>query len=317
MASTTSTQRPDTQPGQSLTVAITGASGLVGSALSKELSNQGHTVLRLVRKPPQSGDEIYWDPSSGAIDANALEGVDAVVNLAGVSIAGGLWTSGRKEAILRSRVDGTRLLSETLAGLDRPPQVLVSTSAVGYYGDGGDGILTEESPSGTGFLSDVCRAWEDAATPARESGIRVVHPRFGVVFAQEGGILPLIALPFKFGVGGNIGSGNQYMSWIAIDDLVAILIETITNNSLRGAVNAVSPNPVTNAAFTRALGATLHRPTFMKVPAKIARIVGGDLARELILVSQRAVPEKLQDAGFSFTYPNVEDALSRSLGKEA
>lgn len=300
---------------QPLRVAITGASGLVGSALVKELRNRGHTVLRLVRRPPKSEDEIFWDPSSGAIDANALEGLDAVVHLAGVSIASGLWTSSRKEAIRSSRVKGTALLSETLASLDRSPRVLVSTSGVHFYGDGGDQVLTEDSPPGKGFLAGVCREWEGAAAPARESGIRVVHPRFGVVFARKGGILPLMAMPFRFGVGGELGSGTQYMSWIAIEDLMAVLIEAITNESFEGPVNAVAPNPVTNAELTKALGETLHRPTFMRVPRRIATLVGGDLARELILMSQRVVPQKLLDSGFTFTYPEVGDALERYLGE--
>jgi uncharacterized protein len=304
------------QENQHMRIAVTGASGLVGKRLVSYLQSGGHDVLRLVRHTPRSDREIFWNPSTGEIDATLLEGVDAVVHLAGVSIAGGRWTKGRKAAIRDSRVDGTRLLSTTLAGLAHPPKVLVSTSAVGYYGDSGDRILTEDSPAGKGFLADVCRAWEAATAPASAAGIRVVNPRFGLVFAGDGGMLPLISLAFKAGVGGPLGNGRQYMSWIALDDLVNVVVESIENESLRGPVNAVSPKPVTSREFAKTLGRVLNRPSFMPVPAAAMKMVAGQLADELILASQRAVPAALQDSGFRFRFADLEDALRFELGRQ-
>lgn len=298
-------------------IAVTGASGLVGSRLVQRLEERGDSVYRLVRSEPASANEIHWNPTGGTIDRAALEGMDAVVHLAGASIAGGLWTEKRKRLIRSSRVDGTALLSQALASLAQPPKVLVSTSAIGYYGDGGQQVLTEGSASGTDFLAEVCRAWEGAASPARKAGIRVVHPRFGLVLDGEGGMLPLMSLPFKMGVGGEIGSGDQYMSWIMLDDLVDILLESIDNESLSGPVNAVAPHPVTNAEFTRAMGRVLRRPTFMKVPAFAAKAVGGQLVEQLILVSQRVVPAELNETGFAFRYPTIDTALQAAFGGSA
>jgi uncharacterized protein (TIGR01777 family) len=295
-------------------IAITGASGFVGSRLVKRLEAQGDDVYRLVRRVPASAHEIHWNPATGAIDANGLEGMDAVVNLAGVSIARGLWTAKRKKAIRDSRVDGTALLARTLASLETPPSVLVSTSAVGYYGDSGDRVLTETSQAGTDFLADVCVEWESAAKPAAIAGIRVVHPRFGLVLGRDAGILPIMSLPFKMGVGGKIGDGRQYMSWIWIDDLVKILVSSIENPTLVGAVNAVAPEPVTSAEFTKAMGRALKRPTFMTVPAFAAKAVGGEMVQQLILVSQRAIPERLQRTGFAFSYPTIDGALAAAFG---
>jgi hypothetical protein len=237
------------------------------------------------------------------------------VHLAGASIAGGLWTRKRKAAIRDSRIDGTQLLAKTLATLDQPPAVLVSTSAVGYYGSRGDEVLTETSAPGEGFLSDVVKDWEAAATPAATAGIRVVYPRFGVVLAGEGGMLPLISLPFRFGTGGPLGNGRQYFSWIAIDDLVGILFEAIVNDDLSGPVNAVAPQEVTNAEFTRTLARVLRRPAFFRVPAPIMKAAAGQLAEEVILVSQRTRPTVLQDTGFQFAFPTLEQALRYELGK--
>lgn len=298
-------------------VGITGASGLVGTRLATWLEERGDEVFRLVRSEPSAPNEIHWSPSGGTIDRKALEGMDAVVHLAGVSIASGLWTEKRKRAIRDSRVEGTALLAEALASLENPPKVFVSTSAVGYYGDGGTEVLTESSPSGDDFLAEVCRAWEAAASPAAEAGIRVVHPRFGLVLDGDGGILPLMSIPFKMGVGGAIGSGDQYMSWIMLDDLIDIIIETIDNEEMSGPVNAVGPNPVTNREFTEAMGKVLRRPTFMKVPAFAAKAVGGQLVEQLVLVSQRAVPQALIDAGFDFRYPTIEKALSAAFKRPA
>lgn len=307
MAEHTSLQSSSTT--KPLRIAVTGASGLVGNRLVKRLEGRGDIVHRLVRQEPKHENEIHWSPSGGTIDRAALEGVDAVVHLAGASIAGGLWTEKRKRLIRSSRVDGTALLSQALASLESPPQVLVSTSAVGYYGDAGDRELEESSPSGDDFLAEVVRAWEAAAQPAAKAGIRVVHPRFGLVLDGEGGILPLMSIPFKLGVGGKIGSGSQYMSWIMLDDLVDVLLESIDNESLAGPVNTVAPEPVTNAEFTKAMGRALHRPTFMAVPGFAAKAVGGELVESLILVSQRVVPEVLEDSGFRYRYPTIDSAL--------
>ncbi len=296
-------------------IAITGASGLVGRRLVAFLQGGGHRVSRLVRSAPKGSDEIYWNPATGEIDAAALEGVDAVIHLAGVSIAGRPWTASRKKAIRDSRIEGTTLIAKTIAGLQRKPAVFVSTSAVGYYGDGGSDILTEVSPSGNGFLADVCRDWEDAARPAAAAGIRVVHPRFGVVMAGEGGMLPLLARVFRMGVGGPLGDGQQYLAWIALDDLLGVLLESISNDALEGPVNAVAPETTTNNDFTRAMGSVLRRPTILRAPAFAIRTVAGEQATELILVSQRVLPQRLEEVGFQFAFPTLESALRFELGR--
>jgi uncharacterized protein (TIGR01777 family) len=298
-----------------LRIAVTGASGLIGSRLIPLLRTQGHEVVRLTRDGSSAPDAIAWDPAKGTIDRDALEGVDAVVHLAGVSIAGGLWTERRKAAIRDSRVDGTTVLAETLAGLARPPRVLVSTSGVGYYGDTGDREVREQSPRGGGFLAEVCEAWEAAAEPARAAGIRVVHPRFGLVLAGEGGILPLLARVFRTGAGGPLGNGRQYFSWIGLDDLVWILLETITNEALEGPVNAVAPETVTNGEFSKTLAYVLHRPAVFRAPARLARLAGGQLADELILSGQRTIPARLTEVGVPFAYPTLEAALRHELGR--
>ncbi len=298
-----------------LRIAVTGSTGLVGERLVGFLRAGGHEVYRVVRSEPRDDQEIFWNPSAGQIDAAGLEALDAVVHLAGVSISGGLWTEKRKKAIRESRVKGTDLLARTLAGLKTPPKVFVSTSGVNYYGDGGDRVSTEGTPSGEGFLTEVTRAWEAAAAPAAEAGIRVVHPRFGIVLAGEGGMLPLISLPFKLGLGGPLGNGRQWMSWIALDDLVGVLYETILNNDLSGPINATAPEPVTNTEFTKTLGTVLKRPTLFRVPAFAARAVGGLLAKELILYSQRVVPARLEEIGFHFAFPTLEPALRHELGR--
>jgi uncharacterized protein len=298
-----------------LRIAVTGSTGLVGERLIGFLRAGGHQVFRVVRRERRGDQEIFWNPAEGQIDAAGLEGMDAVVHLAGVSISGGLWTEKRKTAIRESRVKGTDLLARTLANLEAPPKVLVSTSGVNYYGDGGDRVSTESTPPGEGFLTEVTRVWEAAAEPAIEAGIRVVHPRFGIVMAGEGGMLPLISLPFKLGLGGPVGNGKQWMSWIALDDLVGVLYETILNEELSGPINATSPEPVTNAEFTRTLGMVLKRPTVFRVPAFAARAVGGLLAKELILPSQRVVPARLEEIGFRFAFPTLESALRHELGR--
>ena len=296
-------------------IAVTGASGLVGRRLVPFLRALGYDVVRLVRDAPAGSDAIRWNPDRGEIDREALEGVDAVIHLAGVSIAGGLWTRKRKAAIHDSRVNGTRFLATTLASLRRPPRVLVSTSAVGFYGNAGDAVLTEASPQGTGFLAGVCAAWESAADAARGAGIRVVHPRFGVVLAGEGGSLPVMMKPFQLGFGGAVGDGKQYFSWVALDDLIGILLEAVEHEGLDGAVNATAPEPVSNRQFGKTLGHVLHRPSVVPAPAPMMRLILGQLADELLLASQRVMPCRLQDAGFRFGYPTLEEALRHELGR--
>jgi uncharacterized protein (TIGR01777 family) len=296
-------------------IAISGASGLVGSQLVPFLQSGGHEVARLVRRRPNTADEIAWDPATGQIDAASLEGMDAVIHLAGVSIAGGRWTAARKAAILSSRQQGTSLLAETLARLQSPPRVLISASGIGYYGDAGSAPLTEESPRGDGFLAAVCQAWEEATAPAAASGIRVVLPRFGVVLAGSGGLLTRLAPPFRFGLGGPLGSGEQFMSWIDLDDALGVLLQAIADDRLTGPVNAVAPQAVSNRIFAETLGRVLHRPAVLRAPALALRLVAGELADELILASQLARPTRLEDVGFSFAFPTLEDALRHELGR--
>jgi uncharacterized protein (TIGR01777 family) len=289
----------------------TGASGLLGSALVPTLEADGHEVLRLVRRETTGEREVAWDPVAGTIDEEALAGVDAAVNLSGATI-GKRWTAERKAEILASRVDTTRLLAVTLARLEPLPKVIVSAGGVGIYGDRGDEILTEESEVGAGFLADVGKAWEEAAEPARAAGIRVVGFRQGVVLTRRGGILERLLTPFKLGVGGRVGDGKQWWSWVALDDLVAAYRLALTGD-LTGVYNLVSPNPVTNAQFTKALGRAINRPTVFPFPAFAARTVFGEMGNEVLLGSQRALPARLLEAGLSFTYPDLDAALTRVI----
>lgn len=290
---------------------VTGASGLLGSALVPALEADGHEVLRLVRRPPQGAREVAWDPARGTIDANSLAGVEVAVNLSGATI-GHRWSVARKAEIRGSRVDSTRLLSRTLATLDPRPSALISAGGVGIYGDRGDEILTEESELGEGFLPEVGKAWEEAADPARAAGIRVVHFRQGVVLTRRGGILERLLTPFRLGVGGRVGSGRQWWSWVALDDLVEAYRFALAGE-LAGAVNLLSPNPVTNVQFTRALGRALRRPTIFPFPAVAARAVFGEMGEEVLLGSQRALPKRLVDAGFAFRRGELAEALTRAL----
>jgi uncharacterized protein (TIGR01777 family) len=298
-----------------LRIAISGTSGLVGRQLVAFLTSGGHEVLRLVRVKTAGTSDIYWDPETGNIDAAGLEGLDAVVHLAGANISQGRWTDRRRMDILQSRVRGTSLLAETLAALARPPAVFISASAVGIYGDGGDALLTEASEHGDGFLPTVCEAWERAADPARRAGIRVVHPRMGVVITSAGGMLGRVLPLFKLGLGGHLGSGAQWMSWIALDDLLAMLLHMIHDDSLEGPLNAVSQAPVTNAEFTSELAHILRRPAYVRAPAAGLRLAFGDIADELLLESQRAVSTRLAQTSFSFTYPEIGDAIQFELGR--
>ncbi len=293
-------------------ILIAGASGLVGSALDLKLKAEGAEVTPLVRSAAKSG-EIEWHPNRGTIDGPALEGCDAVINLAGEGIANGRWTEAKKRRIIDSRVNGTRLLSETIANLSRKPKAFINASAVGFYGSRGDELVDEDSGPGEGFLAGVCRQWELATAPAEQAGIRVVKLRFGVILAKDGGIMGSILGPFKLGLGGKIESGEQVMSWVAIDDVVAAISFIIQNESLRGPINVVAPHPVTNEEFTKTLGRVLSRPTFMTMPAFAARLAFGEMADEMMLSSTRVAPKVLEGAGYKFRYPQLGAALEHLL----
>lgn len=299
-----------------LTVVISGASGLIGSSLRHFLTTGGHRVIRLVRDSREAGpDAIYWNPHTGEIDAHGLAGADAVVHLAGSSIAGGRWTDARKKSIHDSRTMGTGLVARTLAGLRDGPRTLVSMSAVGFYGNRGAERLTESAGAGKGFLGQVTRDWEDATRPAERAGVRVVRLRAGVAISPAGGALGQMLLPFKMGVGGRLGSGKQYFSWIDVDDLVALIVHALYEEALQGPVNATAPNAVTNATFTDALGRVLGRPTLLPVPAFAVKAAFGQLGEEALLWGQRVIPEKALASGFRFAYEGIEDSLRFQLGK--
>lgn len=290
-------------------VAITGSTGLIGGALAGQLREQGWAVHGVSRSAENA---IRWDPAAGELDAAALEGVNAVVHLAGENVAG-RWSDAKKKRIMESRVKGTTLIAQTLAGLERPPKVLVSASATGYYGDRGDDRLSEQEPAGEGFLAEVCVAWEASAAPAAAAGIRVVHPRIGIVLAGEGGALAAMKTPFKLGVGGKIGSGEQLMPWVHIDDVVRMIAFALEHEGLSGPFNAVAPEPVTNATFTKALGKVLSRPTFMPLPGGLAKLAMGEAADEMLLSSTGAVPSVLQSVDFEWRYPDLSAALEAAL----
>lgn len=296
----------------SRSVAISGAGGLVGSALVTSLRDRGDRVLRLVRRDARGDDELAWDPS-GETDAAGFEGVDAVVHLAGESIAALRWTAAKKRAIRTSRVVGTRSLATAIAQCGAPPRVFVSASAVGYYGSCGDRVLTEGAPAGDDFLAEVCVGWEGAADVARDAGVRVVHPRIGLVLASHSGALERMLPPFRAGVGGRLGSGRQWMSWITLHDLVRLLVFAI-DSDVRGPMNATAPNPVTNADFTTALGRAVGRPTVLPAPKFALKAALGEMADALLLASQRTRPEVALGAGFTYDYPEIDQALAAVLG---
>ena len=303
--------------GNPMKVAITGASGLLGSALVPFLTTGGHEVVRLVRRAPRAKDEARWNPEAGEIDAAALEGVDAVVHLAGENIAGGRWNEARKALLRSSRVGPTALLARTLAGLKKKPGVFVSASAIGYYGNRGDSWVSENDSPADDFLGRLSVDWEAAAEPARKAGIRVVHPRIGVVLSPAGGALGKMLLPFKAGLGGVVGPGTQYMSWIALDDLLGVVHHLLDRADLEGPVNAAAPEPVTNAVFTKTLGRVLGRPTVAPVPAFALRLALGEMADAALLSSTRVRPERLRASGYRFRFPDLEGALRHLLGKTA
>lgn len=296
-------------------VLISGSTGLIGSALAASLRDAGLETAVLVRPgPAATGANVRWDPTGGTIDADALAGFDAVVHLAGESISG-RWTRAKMDRILASRVQGTQTLCKALAALPEAsrPAVMVSASAIGYYGDRGDEILAENAGAGKMFLSDVCSQWEAATTPAAKAGIRVANARFGVVLSARGGALREMLTPFRMGLGGRIGSGRQYISWIARADAVAAIRWILDHSALAGPVNVASPNPVTNAEFAAALGRALHRPALMPTPAFAVRLAFGKMADELLLASARVAPRKLLDSGFQFRYPALPEALRQAM----
>jgi uncharacterized protein (TIGR01777 family) len=292
-------------------VVVGGASGLVGSALVPALRANGHDVLRLVRRPSTAADEVQWDPAAGALDRAALEGVEAIVNLSGENI-GQRWTASRRREILASRTQATGLLARTAAALEPQPSVLVCAGGAGIYGDRGDEIVTEESELGSGFEADVVRAWEAAAEPARDAGIRVVNFRQGMVLSKAGGALQRMLLPFKLGVGGRVGSGKQWWTWVERGDVVAAYA-FVLQADLAGAVNLCSPNPVTCTQFTDALGRALRRPTVLPAPAFAIRALWGEMGDNVLLRGRRALPARLLGAGFEFSAPTIDVALERAL----
>ena len=313
--------------GRPMKILVSGASGLIGSALLPFLTTGGHRVTRLVRKArleqgrkdgTRGGDgEVAWSPTTGTIDQAGLEGFDAVVHLAGENIASGRWTPERKRRIRDSRVKGTRLLCEALTQCAQPPKVFVGASAIGYYGDRGDDTLSEESRAGEGFLAEVCRDWEAATAGLTEQGIRTALLRVGIVLSPAGGALKKMLLPFQLGLGGTIGAGRQYMSCIALDDVVGAIQHAISNAEVSGPINAVCPEAVTNREYTRTLGTVLGRPTFFPIPAFAARLAFGEMADALLLASARVEPQRLLRTGYEFRYPRLESALRHVLGKEA
>ena len=296
-------------------ILMSGASGLVGTHLIPTLKEKGHEITRLVRKAPQGADEIQWDAGRGFAETEQakLEGFDAVVHLAGDNVASENWSDEKKRRIKESRTVGTRVLVDALSKCQNPPRVLVSASAIGFYGDRKDEVLTEDSPKGEGFFPEVCSEWEAEAERAAAFGARVVMPRIGVVLAKDGGALEKMLTPFKFGVGGTIGSGRQYMSWITLDDLIRIFHFALENERLRGPVNATAPNPATNEEFTKALGRALSRPTVLPLPEFAVKLMFGEMGETLLLQGCRVIPQRLLDAGFEFQHADLDEALRQVL----
>lgn len=295
-------------------ILISGSTGLIGSELVSHLKSKGMEVSRLVRaKSSALEPQVLWNPTARIIDMKGLEGFDAVIHLAGDPIAEGRWNAEKKANIRDSRVNGTQLLAESLARLSRPPKALLCASAVGFYGDRGDELLTEESSAGQGFLPETGREWEAACRPAADAGIRVVNLRFGIIMSKKGGALKKMLPPFQFGVGGPLGSGKQWMSWISLPDAAGVVSHALANESLQGPVNVVSPDSATNAEFTKAMGKALHRPAFMPVPAFVVRLLFGEMADAALLASTRAQPKKLAASDYRFLHPELEPALKELL----
>lgn len=296
-------------------VLIAGSSGLLGTAISSVLAATGCRTFKLKRtQTAESPTDILWDPSAGILNPMDIEGFDVIINLAGENILG-RWTSEKKKRLLDSRISSTTLLVNTISKLNFPPELFISASAIGYYGDRGDEWLVESSPAGEGFLPDVCKQWEDAAQNIKDTNVRCVIARIGMVLSSDGGALKNMLLPFKFGLGGKIGSGNQYMSWIAIDDLVGAFFHLIQHKGCQGIFNLTSAEPVTNKEFTQILGTVLHRPTVLPLPAFVVRLLFGELGQALFLSSTRVKPQRLLESGYQFIYPNLKEALENLISK--
>ncbi|MFF7156976.1 TIGR01777 family oxidoreductase [Streptomyces sp. NPDC008139] len=295
-------------------IAVTGSSGLIGSALSRSLAADGHDVVRLVRRAPVGPAEVRWDPARGTVDTAGLEGCEAVVHLAGAGIGDRRWTDSRKRELVDSRVLGTGAVARAAAGLDTPPRVLVSASAIGIYGDTGDTAVDEDSPVGSGFLAELCQEWEAAADPARAAGIRTVHPRTGLVVAKGGGAWARLFPLFKAGLGGRLGDGRQFWSFIALHDEVAAIRYALDTADLSGPVNLTAPEPLTNREITAEMGRVLHRPTVAAVPESVLRLVLGELAQD-VTGSQRVRPKRLLDSGFRFAFPEFAQAVTAALAE--
>jgi uncharacterized protein (TIGR01777 family) len=303
-------------------ILVSGSTGFLGTALVETLEGQGHSIARLVRPETSQksaagvrAESISWDPVAGQFDAAGAEGTDALIHLAGASIAGGRWNASRKKLLRTSRIDATRHLIGALAKLQRPPRVIVAASAIGYYGYRGDETLTEASVPGNDFLAGACREWEAEAARGAEFGARVVNLRFGIILAAHGGALPRMAMPFKFGAGGRLGDGRQWMSWLTLRETVSIIQFALATSGLTGPVNAVAPNPVRNSEFTGILAKTLHRPALFPAPAFALRLALGEMADALLLVSQRVMPSKLADSGYPFLQPSLAGALAEVFRK--
>lgn len=293
-------------------VIVSGGSGLIGTALIRELGAAGHDLTQLVRDRPVDG-RIVWNPLEGRLDASAINGADVLVHLSGEGVASGRWTAAKKQSIRDSRVKSTKLLADTIRRVENPPATWLCASAIGYYGNRGDDWIEEDSAPGTGFLADVCREWEEAAASAADAGVRVVNLRFAVVLSPDGGAFRQMMTAFKLGAGGVIGSGKQYISWITLEDAVRAVLHVLENPFVSGPVNLSSPNPVTNRELTKALGRALRRPTILPLPAALARLVFGEMADEMFLASTRVRPRKLVESGFSFNQPNLDAALHAML----
>jgi uncharacterized protein (TIGR01777 family) len=296
-------------------IIISGATGLVGAALTSTLRDEGHSVARLVRAETGNAGDISWDPANAKIDLAVLEAADAFVNLNGTSIGGGRWTSERKKLLRASRVETTRFLVDAVSRLGQKPRVFVSASAIGFYGSRGEEVLTESSASGADFLSELSREWEQEAERAESLGIRTAILRFGIILSSRGGALPRMLTPFKIGVGGRLGDGKQWMSWVALDDVVGIIRWAIADSQVKDPVNVVAPNPVRNAEFTRVLARVLHCPAIFPAPGFALRLMLGEMADALLLGSQRVRPEKLLGAGYKFRFDSLEPALRAALAK--
>jgi len=294
-------------------ILITGASGLIGTALQRSFDEIGHELLLASRKEAKDSQHIQWDVEKGFSEPERLEGIDAVVHLAGESVFGLSWSDAKKKAIRDSRVDGTRSVVEAISKLKARPNVLVAASAIGFYGDRGDEEMTESSAAGDTFLAEVSKEWESEARRAEDAGIRTVLLRTGIILSKDGGALGTMLLPFKLGIGGVVGSGKQWMSWISIDDHIRVINYAIENENVRGAVNSVSPNPVTNGEFTKTLGEVLYRPTILPLPSFAVNMVFGEMGDALLLASTRVVPKRLEDAGFEFKYPELKTAIEHAV----